>query len=155
MHSFVVAFIVLGLDILTKGIVLANMTLHQEIELIPGLFSFQLVNNPGAAFGILANQRILFILIATAAVIAIGVFSRTPPAQVGVAPWALGMIMGGASGNLVDRIRFGPVVDFFLFSYQDWTFPNFNVADIGISVGVGLLILHLILTGETEQSESA
>lgn len=155
MHSLIVGVIVLLLDLLTKGLVLANMTLFQEIELIPGFFSFQFVYNPGAAFGILANQRVLFIVVSLAAVVGIGLFSRTPEARVGVAPWALGMIMGGAAGNLVDRIRFGRVVDFFLFYYQDWAFPNFNVADIGITVGVGLLILHLTLSGGKQQSESA
>lgn len=154
-HSLIVGVVVLVLDLITKGMVLANMTLFQEIELIPGFFSFQFVYNPGAAFGILANQRVLFVLVASAAVVGIGLFSRTPAARVGIAPWALGMIMGGATGNLVDRIRFGQVVDFFLFYYQKWTFPNFNVADIGITVGVGLLILHLTLTGENELSESA
>jgi len=153
-HSLVVGLIVLALDLLTKGLVLANMTLYQEIELIPGFFSFQFVYNPGAAFGILAGQKVIFIIVASAAVIGIALFSRRPEAQVGVAPWALGMIMGGAAGNLVDRIRFGKVIDFFLFYYKDWAFPNFNVADIGITVGVGLLILHLIMTGEKEQSES-
>lgn len=139
---------VLLLDLGTKWLVSTTMTEFQTIPVISGFFSLQFVHNPGAAFGMLANQQWLFILVTVVALGAILIFSRRPEARHGVVPWALGLLLGGAAGNLVDRVRFGKVVDFFLFYWKEYSFPNFNVADIAISVGVGLFILHLSLTGE-------
>lgn len=154
MISIAVGLVTLALDLWTKWLVTTRMTEYEEIRIIEGFFSFQFVYNPGAAFGMLANQKWLFVLVSAAAIIAILYFIRKPEARIGLAPWALGLLLGGAAGNLVDRIRYGKVVDFFLFYYRDWSFPNFNVADIGITIGVGLLILHLMLE-EGQQSESA
>jgi signal peptidase II len=145
---FGLAAAVFLLDFLTKWFVAARMTEFQTIPVIPGFFSVQFVYNPGAAFGMLANQRWLFMLVTLAAVGAIIFFMRLPEAKRGVVPWAMGLLLGGAVGNLVDRMRIAKVVDFFLFYWRDYQFPNFNVADIAITVGVGLFILHLILTGE-------
>lgn len=153
MFSIVLAGLVLALDQLTKWLVSTRMEMFQEIPVIHGFFSLQYVLNPGAAFGMLANQRWLFVLVALAAVGAMGYFLRHPEAKLPVMKWAMGLLVGGALGNMVDRIRSGKVVDFFLFYWKDYSFPNFNVADIGITVGVGLFILHLIFTGEKQQRE--
>ncbi len=140
---------------LTKWLVTSRMTELQEIKIIDGFFSLQFVHNPGAAFGMLANQQWLFVLVSMGAIGAILYYSRLPEAKVGPVPYALGFLLGGALGNLVDRLRYGKVVDFFLLYWDKYVFPNFNVADIGITVGVGLLILFLTLNGEKRQRESA
>lgn len=130
--------------------VTSGMTEFQEIPVIDGFFSLQFVYNPGAAFGMLANQKWLFVVVSLGAVGGILYFMRRPEAKQGVLPLAMGLLLGGAIGNLVDRVRYGKVVDFLLFYWREWSFPNFNVADIGITVGVGLFILHLMLNGEKE-----
>jgi signal peptidase II len=151
--SIVLAAIVVALDQLTKWMVLERMNLHNEIPVISGFFSLQFVYNPGAAFGMLANQQWLFILVATTAVGAMLWFLRHPDAQHPVIKVAMGLLMGGAIGNLIDRIRFDKVVDFLLFYWRDYYFPNFNVADIAVTVGVGLFVLHMMLTGEKKPRE--
>ncbi|HLN63570.1 MAG TPA: signal peptidase II [Symbiobacteriaceae bacterium] len=153
MFSIVLAGLVLALDQLTKWLVGARMEEFQEIPVIRGFFSLQFVRNPGAAFGMLANQQWLFILVALTAVGAMVYFLRHPEAKLPILKWAMGLLLGGALGNMVDRIRYGKVVDFFLFYWKDYSFPNFNVADIAITVGVGLFVLHLIFTGEKQQRE--
>jgi len=149
----ILAVVVLVLDQLTKWLVMTRMTEFSQIPVIEGFFSIQYVRNPGAAFGMLADQRWLFISVSIAAIAGMIYFLRHPESRAGIVRLALGLLIGGAAGNLVDRIRFGKVVDFFLFYWRDYSFPNFNVADIGITVGVGLFILHLMLTGEKHQRE--
>jgi signal peptidase II len=153
--SIVVGLTVLVLDQWTKYLVSTRMSEFSEIPLIRGFFSLQFVYNPGAAFGMLAHKQWLFILVSAAAIFGILWYLRQPETRRGVMPWALGLLMGGAAGNLVDRVRLGKVVDFFLFYWKSWSFPNFNVADIAITVGVGLLILHLMVTGANERREGA
>jgi signal peptidase II len=146
------AIVVFLLDFVSKWFVAAHMTEFQTIAIIPGFFSLQFVHNPGAAFGMLAHQQWLFVLVTAVAIGAILLFLRHPDSKRGIVPWALALLLGGAMGNLLDRIRFGKVVDFFLFYWKDYSFPNFNVADVAITVGVGLFILHLTLTGEKKPS---
>jgi signal peptidase II len=80
-------------------------------------------------------------------------YHHTPSTQPRVR-WALMLILGGAIGNLIDRLRIGYVIDFVEWFYGDFTWPNFNVADIGISVGVGLLVLDMILTRKSPPAEA-
>jgi signal peptidase II len=146
--ALVVAALVFLLDLGTKWLISLRMTEFQEIPIIPGFFSLQYVHNPGAAFGMLAHKQWLFITVSLLAVGAILIFLRRPEAKRPIVAWSMGMLLGGSLGNLLDRIRYGKVVDFFLFYYKQWVFPNFNVADIGITVGVALFILYLSFTGE-------
>ncbi|HEY8346950.1 MAG TPA: signal peptidase II [Symbiobacteriaceae bacterium] len=148
MFPILLALTVLGLDQFTKWLVVTRMAEFETIPVIPGFFSIQFVYNTGAAFGILQNQTWFLVLVATVAAGVILYYLRRPEAKWGVLPLALGLLLGGTLGNLVDRVRFGKVVDFFLFYWKDYRFPNFNVADIGITVGVALLALYLGLTGE-------
>lgn len=150
--SIFIAAVALVTDLFTKWLVLTRMTEFQEISIIPGFFSLQFVYNPGAAFGMLPNQRWFFVLVTLIAVGAILYYLRQPEAKHWLPTLALGLLLGGAIGNLIDRLRFGKVVDFLLFYWRDYYFPNFNVADICITVGVGLLILHLLLTGEKKEA---
>ncbi|MBA8888003.1 signal peptidase II [Dokdonella fugitiva] len=147
------SLLVLALDQLTKHIALVELRPYEPHAVIPGLLNWTLAFNPGAAFSFLAGesgwQRWLF------AVLAIGVstllavwLSRTPRAD-----WRnalpLSLIIGGAVGNLVDRLRFGHVTDFVQVYWGDWSFPAFNVADSAISVGAVLLaVLGLFFGGK-------
>lgn len=119
----------------------------QRIAVLP-FFDFTLLYNPGAAFSFLAAeqgwQRWLFTIIAFAAIGLILHLLRRHPRQT-LFCVSLSCILGGAVGNLIDRVQHGHVVDFLLFYWQDWYFPAFNVADIAISCGAGVLILDEIL----------
>ncbi len=151
--ALLLAVVVLALDLLTKWLVTTQMQELQEIPIIDGFFSLEFVYNPGAAFGMLAHQQWLFIAVSVGAILGILYFLRQPESRQGVMPWGLGLLLGGAAGNLVDRVRYDKVVDFLLFHWKEYSFPNFNVADIAITVGVGLIMLHLLLTGESKSGE--
>ena len=148
MWSMIIAAIAVGLDQLTKWLVMTRMTEFQEIPIIEGFFSIQFVYNPGAAFGILTNQRWLFVIVGIVALFLMFHYLRGPASRHWMSTLALGLLMGGTVGNLIDRIRAGEVVDFLLFYWRDYYFPNFNVADTCITVGVGLLLLHLLMMEE-------
>jgi signal peptidase II len=124
----------------------------QEIPLIPKIFSLEYVHNPGAAFGILRHQQWLFITITMVVVIGLIVFAFRKESRGMLMQAATGCLLGGAIGNMIDRMRYGEVVDFFKLYWKTWIFPNFNVADLAITVGVGLLILHVLRTGEKEHA---
>jgi signal peptidase II len=132
-------------DLATKALVEASMTLHQSIPVVEGLFNLTYVRNPGAAFGILAQSghyRLPFLLGVTgiAALAIFWIVHTLKPTQ-RLANVSLAMILGGALGNLVDRVRYGEVIDFLDFYWTTHHWPAFNVADSCITVGVSLLIL--------------
>jgi signal peptidase II len=141
---------VIALDQLTKWLVTSTMKLHESIPIIPDLFSITYIRNSGAAFGILAGShsgfRLVFFGITSAVALALlgTIYARLSPAdwlgQVSVAA-----IFGGAVGNLIDRVRFGEVIDFLDFSLLGYHWPAFNVADAAITVGVCFLIGHFFL----------
>ncbi len=139
-----VTVITLLLDQVTKELVMQGLSLHENLEIIPGFFTLTHIRNAGGAFGLLAGEvtrtRALFFLVFSG--LALGVilylYAKLPPGK----PWiggALAMIFGGALGNMVDRLRFGEVVDFLDFHIGAVHWPAFNVADSAISVGVGIL----------------
>jgi signal peptidase II len=149
-YAIAIAALVILLDWSTKYLVMTRMAEFAEIPLIPGFFSLQFVYNPGAAFGMLAHQRWLFVLITLVVIGALIVLAFREEGRRPLMPWAVGLLLGGAIGNLIDRIRWGKVVDFFLFYYKSWSFPNFNIADMAITFGVALLIIHVMRYGEKE-----
>ena len=132
------------LDQVTKAIVIARIPLYRTIPVIRGFFDLTHLRNSGAAFGLLnsADASIRpFLVLALAVAVFAGVLVwslRTPPGH-HLLQIALALIMGGAIGNLVDRIRFHSVTDFLRFYVDRWEWPSFNVADSAISVGVILL----------------
>ena len=137
--------LVIVLDQLTKHVAIAELQPYQPHAVIPGLLNWTLAFNPGAAFSFLAGedgwQRWLFtaLAIGVSAMLAFWL-SRTPRGDWrNAAPLAL--IIGGALGNLIDRLRFGHVTDFIQVYWHDWAFPAFNIADSAISVGAFLLVL--------------
>jgi signal peptidase II len=141
---------ILVLDQLSKLIIIRSLALGQAIPVIPGLFNLVYVLNPGAAFGFLASlpegvRNPFFILISIAAAVLIIVYhARHLRFQV-LPSLALGMILGGAVGNLIDRLRYGMVVDFLDFYLGRYHWPAFNAADSAISIGVGLMLLDMLL----------
>jgi signal peptidase II len=153
-----VSLAVLLLDQWTKGIVTRAFEVHQSVSVLAGLLDITYVRNSGAAFGLFASvdSSVKAILLNSVAVLVFLVVSayalrsshRSIRLQVGFA-----LILGGAVGNLLDRVRFGYVVDFLDFSISGHHWPAFNVADSAICVGVGLLFLDM-LRNESEGAAS-
>jgi signal peptidase II len=147
-----VAALIAVVDQVTKTIVRRRFELHESIDVIPGFFSLTRVHNTGAAFGMLNDidfpfKAVVLVLVASAALAGVALYAAMlPPAQ-WMARLGLAFILGGAAGNLIDRVTLGYVVDFFDVFWRGWHFWAFNVADAAISVGVGLMILDLIGLG--------
>jgi len=142
---------VLILDQITKALALARLPPGLPVGIVDGFFSLTLVMNPGLAFGFLSSTPVTWRwIVALLSIGALGVLGvvglRLLPVGGWVSSLALGLIFGGAIGNLIDRARFGAVVDFLDFYWRDYHWPAFNVADSAISVGVTLLALKLLVT---------
>ena len=142
MWLFVLPLAVVILDQFSKYIVVENMALGESIPIIEEVFHLTYILNPGAAFGMFAHNRLFFIAIAVV-VIGIIIWARR---EILASPWEVkagcGLVLGGAIGNLIDRARQGLVIDF--FDFRIW--PVFNIADIAICIGVGLIIWNLLKT---------
>ena len=154
-----VAAIVVGLDQWTKLLILSNFAEFDSIVLLPVL-EFMRLHNEGAAFSFLAGasgwQRWLFIVLGIAVSIGITVWLyKLPSRGQSLLAAALSLVMGGAIGNVIDRARFGYVIDFIRVHYEQWYFPAFNVADSAITVGAGLLILDSLLHAKPSASPPA
>jgi signal peptidase II len=151
-----VAIVALGivlLDQVTKLWVAASMRLHQSIPVVDGLFDLTYVRNTGAAFSMFAGSapgiRVpFFIIVSLVAVVVILSFVRHTPANQKVALAGCAFVLGGAVGNLIDRVAYGEVIDFLDVYWGDWHWPAFNVADSFITVGVVLLLLRGVLVRE-------
>ncbi len=147
----IVAIPSLALDIITKRIVQFHIPKGSGITVIDGFFNLRHDRNTGAAFGILSDQRTLLVIITIAALLFIVIysfrFSHSRWMQV-----SLGFLLGGAVGNFIDRIYLGEVVDFLQFGIESkrlyW--PTFNVADISVCIGAGMLIVYLFRVQNTE-----
>ena len=145
---FITLLLVVGLDQISKIYISSVMSLHASYPVIDGFFNITYVRNPGAAFGFLANAtpmfRSLFLIIVSAAAIVMILYFLAKNRSAGILlTFALSLILGGAVGNLVDRIRFGNVVDFLDFYIASCHWPAFNVADSAISVGAVLLVVEM------------
>lgn len=141
------AMIVVG-DQISKLVISANMLEGQSIPVLPPVLYITYVRNPGAAFGLFANQTLLLIL---AAVVAAGLawHYRSEFAEQGLrTKWGVALALAGALGNLTDRIRLGYVIDF--LDIPVW--PVFNVADMAIVAGVALLFWEVLTSGKQEKS---
>lgn len=150
--AVVFAGLIATADLVTKAAIVERMAYGQQIELLPSLNIVHVINQ-GAAFGLLATaggwQRYLFIVIAVLASILIVWMIRKP--ETGSAERAgLAMILGGAVGNLVDRTARLGVVDWIDVYVGVHHWPAFNIADIGITLGAGVLVLHALFGGRAE-----
>ena len=162
MRLFLIAFaITLPLDQITKQWVIAKIHYGDVIEVIPGFFDLTHVRNPGGAFSFFADgpleQRMLFFIGTTiVAIVLLLVFFRRLEPEERLASLALGTILGGAVGNLIDRIVYREVIDFIdIHLWGGYTWPTFNIADSAIVVGVGLLIAEIFIVGEPEAEPQA
>ena len=140
---FVGAAVVFVVDQATKLWALAALELHRPVEVLP-FFNLTLLHNTGAAFSLLADaggwQRWLFTLLAIAIAVVVAVWLARIADRERWTALALTLILGGAIGNVIDRLRFGYVVDFLDFHAAGWHWPAFNIADAAITVGAVLLI---------------
>jgi signal peptidase II len=145
----VFAGIIVLLDQFTKALIIGHVSFNQTIPVMRGFFNITHIHNPGGAFGLMANlspalRSIIFLFISSLAVGLIFYFyKKTPPNY----PWlaaAFALIFGGAIGNLIDRLRFGFVIDFLDLYISNLHWPAFNVADSAISVGIGIFVFHLL-----------
>jgi len=147
---WVVACVVLALDQIVKTLVRASMSEGQSIPVLDGVFHLTFVKNVGAAFGLLPVYQPIFIVTSCVVLIAIAAYWRRARPTAWPIVIALGLITGGAVGNVIDRVFLGRVTDIFDFTLID--FPVFNIADTAIVIGVGILIAWLIFAPEPEDA---
>jgi signal peptidase II len=138
------------LDQFTKAVILATLPLYDSYSVISGLFDFTHVRNTGVAFGMLNESVMPYKTVVTAsmalvALAGIGFYARRLQAHETRARIGLALILGGALGNLLDRVRWGYVVDFMDVYWRNWHFWAFNVADAAITAGAGLVFLDLLM----------
>ena len=134
-----IGILVFIIDQLVKHLVVSTMHLGQSLPVIKGIFHITYVLNPGAAFGMLEHQRWFFILVALAAVLLGAAFYKKLQQESFLMRSGAGLLLGGAVGNLADRIQSGLVGDF--RDFRIW--PVFNIADIAICAGAGILIFDI------------
>ena len=140
-----VAFVVVFVDQVTKSLVALSMTLYQSIPILP-FFALTYVRNTGAAFSLLGTapgwvRLPLFVGVTVGALwLLVSTLRQTAPERRGLVA-AMGAIVGGAIGNLMDRLRWGEVIDFLHFHVGGWSWPMFNVADSAITIGVVIVLL--------------
>jgi len=146
------AVLVLALDQATKAIVRASLDRGESWPDADWPVRIRYVTNTGAAFGILEDQTLFLIVMAFLGIGAIYLYYRFPPFDHWVVPIAIGMLLGGAGGNLLDRVRLGEVTDFIDFP----RFPAFNVADSSINVGIATIVIgYLLLAPKSNTAEPA
>ena len=143
-----VSVVVLLVDQCTKLLADAMLTLHQQVAVVPFIALYK-AYNPGAAFSFLSDasgwQRWFFVVLAVIVIGVLLVWLRRLSARETGTSLALSLILGGAAGNLIDRLVYGYVIDFIDVYYGSWHWPAFNVADAAISVGAFLLLLDALL----------
>jgi len=150
---YIISIIIFIIDQISKVIVCTYIPLNDTIRVIKNFFYLTYINNSGASFGILKNSKILLIILSLIALVIIiryiNSFKNTKYNILG-----LGFLMGGIVGNLADRIMFGYVRDFLNFYIIGYDFPVFNIADIFIVIGVGILIISILRGEDNNGSKS-
>ena len=156
-HTWVLSVFVfiLILDQWTKYHIRTHMSLHRSLPIIPGFFDLVYVLNKGGAFGILSShspflRSLVFISFSFMAVLALFILYWRA-SQGHFMRFGIALLMSGALGNLIDRLRWGMVVDFLDFYVGRYHWPAFNVADMAICIGLGLVFLDLFLKGAEEK----
>ena len=153
------AGLIVIVDQAVKVLVRSRMELFESITVVPGVLSLTRVHNTGAAFGLLNGaefryKTLVVGLVATAALSGLAVYAATLDASQRLSRFGLALIIGGAAGNLIDRVMYGYVLDFVDAYYGGWHFWAFNVADAAITVGVGLMILDILGVGRPRVSRA-
>ncbi|MDH5661540.1 MAG: signal peptidase II [Elusimicrobiota bacterium] len=146
---YLIALILLFVDQLSKYVIRQNMSLAESIPVINRVFHITYVENKGIAFGLFPQGHFLFIVISLIIILAIVFFARKKIIKSLKEKVCLGLILGGALGNLVDRLRFGFVIDF--LDFRIW--PVFNLADSGVCIG-GILMVFFLLKKRTRKEKT-
>jgi signal peptidase II len=147
--ELLIAGAIVALDQAAKAVVRVNFELYESLEMIPGFLNLTRVHNYGAAFGLMNSadfpfKTALLSIVAAVALSALAVYAARLPADQRFARFGLTLIVGGAAGNLIDRLGAGYVLDFVDVYWGNWHFWAFNVADAAITVGVAFMILDLL-----------
>ncbi|ASS65937.1 signal peptidase II [Paenibacillus sp. D51F] len=154
-YSYWLALVVIVLDQLSKWVISSRLELYEQLKVIGNFFVITSIRNTGAAFSILEGKRAFFLLITLA--VAAGIMwyiHQSRKSGRTLLLTALGLVLGGALGNFIDRLLYGHVVDFLSFNFGSYSFPVFNLADTAITIGVGLIILDTFL-GERRNAASS
>lgn len=155
--STIIVPLVFILDQITKKWAVSNLKGRPPIDVINGLFDLRYVENPGAAWGILASlsediRKPFFIIVSLLAIgFIIYFFIKIKKDEQKTLSVAVSLILGGAFGNFYDRMANSYVVDFIHWFYKDYHWPTFNIADSAISVGVALMIIHMLFLEKNEK----
>lgn len=141
--------IVCALDRITKSLIEAKVGFYDTIKVVPGFFDIVHSQNRGVAFGLFNDSQsewrtVVLIVLASAAVIGVGALLWRPEKLDPRSLWGFSLILGGAVGNVFDRIAYGHVTDFLELYLGSYHWPTFNVADSAIVIGSGLLLLDLL-----------
>lgn len=153
------AGLIVILDQATKLVLRSRLDLYQTVTVIPGVLNLTRVHNTGAAFGLMNAvdfpfKTLVLALVAASALAALAIYASTLDAAQWLSRLGLTFVIGGAAGNLIDRIAVGYVLDFVDVYWRGWHFWAFNVADAAITVGVALMILDLLGVGRYRVSRA-
>lgn len=152
-NIYKITAIILMLDQFIKILVNRYMDLGSSIKIIPNFFSLFYLKNTGAAFSILEDSTILLVIISAIVIVLLDRYIKKEKNFTKLSEIGLGLIMGGIFGNLIDRIIHHGVIDYLSFRIFNYNFPVFNLADMTIVVGVGLLLISMILDTRKEESK--
>lgn len=158
LQALTVALVVI-LDQIVKALVRSRLTYGESVVVIPDFMSLTRVHNTGAAFGLLDPvdfpfKPVVMLLLPMAALAGLAIYSASLAPEQRLSRLGLAFVIGGAAGNLIDRLAAGYVLDFVDVYWGDWHFWAFNVADASINVGVGLMILDLLGVGRPRVSRT-
>jgi signal peptidase II len=154
-----IVFVVVLLDQAVKAAVRPRLGLFDSLTIIPGFFNLTRVHNTGAAFGLMNAVDIPFktgimALVQTTALVGLAIYAATLAPGQRLTKVGLSFVIGGALGNLIDRVSAGYVLDFFDFYWGGWHFWAFNIADASITIGVALMVLDLLGAGQSRVSRT-
>jgi signal peptidase II len=152
LYYYLIALLLIGLDQLTKWLVVRNMYFGESIPIIDQVLYITSHRNTGAAWGILPGQMWFFYVITFLVIIFIIYYMQKHAKQHKWLGISLGMMLGGAIGNFIDRVFRQEVVDFIHVIIVNYHFPIFNVADSSLCIGVGLLFIQMLTEKKTKES---
>lgn len=149
-YIYSVACILLMIDQLVKLLVRSRIPLLDEVVVIPNFFSFYHIENTGAAFSIFSGAVLFLIILSIFILVFLHFYIISDENMSELKKIGFGIVIGGIIGNLVDRILYGAVIDYLAFSFFGYSFPVFNIADVGITVGFIILIIDIFRSDNNE-----
>ncbi len=154
LYIVLIAIVILIMDIISKQLIINNLIIGESISVIKNFFNISYIQNTGAAWGIFSSSTMLLIIFSILVLIVIIWIIVKEKKMKTSSIIAFGLLIGGLIGNLIDRIRYGYVIDFFDFKIFGYSFPVFNVADMSICIGI-FLIIYLIIWGEKNEKNKS